>query len=131
MCLAHDQRSAPGSLLARIALTLCLLMALVGGLFAMTGRGTVQGTAVDAQGLPLAGVELLITCSCDLTYKGRTTTDRKGYYSISRVPTGGGVNVVVFVGGVVVARGGGVLMQDGENVTIDVYPPSSARKPER
>ena len=131
MYLAHHKRSALGSLPARLALLLWLLIALAGWLFAMTGRGTIQGTAVDAQGRPLAGVELQVTCSCDLTYEGRTTTDRNGYYSISRVPTGGGVNVVAFVGGVIVARGGGVLMRDGESVTIDVYPPSSERKPER
>jgi hypothetical protein len=79
----------------------------------------------------LAGVELWVTCSCDLTYEGTTTTDHNGYYAISGVSAGGGVNVVAFVSGVIVARGGGVLMRDGESVTIDVYPPSSERKPER
>ena len=131
MRLVHHHPPVLGSLPARFALVLCLLIGPAGGLFAATGRGTVHGTAVDTQGHPLANVELRVTCSCDLTYEGRTATDRNGSYAISGVPTGGGVNVFAFIGGVVVARGAAILMRDGESVTIDVHPPSSERKPER
>ena len=128
MRLAYHDRSALGSLVARLALPCCLLIPLAGWLFALQGQGTVHGTVIDAQGRPLVGVELRITCSCDLTYEGRTTTNSNGSYALSGVSAGGGVNVTAFVDGVIVARGGGVLMQDGESITIDVYPLSSERK---
>jgi hypothetical protein len=96
-----------------------------------TLQGTVQGRVVGFDGLPLAGAELRITCSRDLSYEGRTTTDQNGHYSMAGIPAGGGVNVVASVHGEIVARGGGHLLRHGERVTIDVQPPSAVSKPER
>jgi hypothetical protein len=56
-------------------------------------------------------------------------TDQHGRYALSGIPVGGGVNIVAVVDGVVVARGGGLLMEDGEHMTVDVQPPSRERKP--
>jgi hypothetical protein len=96
---------------------------------ALPVQGTAQGTAIGPDALPLAGVELLVTCSCDLAYEGRTMTDQHGRYALSGIPVGGGVNIVAVVDGVAVARGGGLLMADGERITIDVQPSSRERKP--
>jgi hypothetical protein len=92
-------------------------------------QGTAQGIVIGPDALPLAGVELRVTCSCDLAYEGRTMTDQHGRYALSGIPIGGGVNLVAVVDGVVVARGSGLLMEDGERITIDVQPPSRERKP--
>jgi hypothetical protein len=92
--------------------------------------GTAQGLVIGPDARPLAGVELLVTCSCDLAYEGRTMTDQHGRYALSGIPIGGGVNIVAVVDGVVVARGGSLLREESEHMTIDVQPPSSEHKPE-
>lgn len=86
---------------------------------------TVQGTALDSQGNPLAGVEIDVTCSRDLTYRGVTTTDPAGHYSIPGVPMGG-INVVALRDGAVVALGGANILSDG--VTLDLHPARNQTK---
>src|SRR6266481_125578 len=85
-----------------------------------TGGVVVQGTAFDSQGNPLSGVEIDVTCSRALTYKGVTTTDQNGHYSIIGVPVGG-ISVEARRNDAAVAVGGAVILSDS---TIDIYPPS-------
>src|SRR5205807_493339 len=86
---------------------------------------TVQGTVFDSQGNPLAGVEVDVTCSRALTYKGVTTTDQSGHYSLAGVPMGG-VNIVALRDGAVVALGGANVLSD--SATLDLYPARNQTK---
>lgn len=93
-------------------------------LAATTSGATVQGTVFDALGNPLAGVEVDVTCSMDLTYSGVATTDVNGHYSISGVPLGG-ISVTANSGGTVVAVGAAVVQGDS---TIDLTPQLNVTK---
>lgn len=86
----------------------------------LTASATLQGTAFDSQGNPLAGVEIDVTCSRALSYLGVTTTNQFGHYSISGVPLGG-INVVALVNGAAVASGGAVVQSSGTAI-IDLHP---------
>jgi hypothetical protein len=87
---------------------------------------TIQGTAFDTQGNPLAGVEIDVTSSLALSYRGITTTDQSGHYSISGVPLGG-INVLAMVNGIAVSSGGAVVQASG-TATIDLHPPVDRSK---
>lgn len=86
---------------------------------------TVQGTAFDSQGNPLAGVEIDVTCSMHLGYQGVTTTDQNGHYSIAGVPFGG-ISVVAQRDGTSLAVGGAIVESDAS--TIDLHPQSNPGK---
>jgi len=86
---------------------------------------TVQGTVFDSQGNPLAGVEVDVTCSRALTYKGVTTTDQSGHYSLAGVPMGG-VNIVALRDNAVVALGGANVLSD--SATLDLHPARNQTK---
>lgn len=92
----------------------------------IAASATIQGTAFDLQGNPLAGVEIDVTSSRSLAYKGITSTDQFGHYSISGVPFGG-INVVAMTNGVAVASGGAVI-QSSTAATIDLHPPVNRPK---
>lgn len=83
-----------------------------------TGGATIQGTAFDSQGNPLSGVEIDVTSSRALSYKGVTTTDQNGHYSIAGVPTGG-ISVVALKDGATVGVGAAVVQATG--ATIDLH----------
>ena len=87
-------------------------------LAATTSGATVQGTVFDSLGNPLAGVEVDVTCSMDLSYTGIATTDQNGHYSITGVPLGG-ISVEARSGGSVIAVGAAVVQADS---TIDLSP---------
>jgi hypothetical protein len=81
---------------------------------------TVQGTAYDAQGNPLPGVQISLTCSLAMSYSGLATTDANGHYTISGVPYGG-ISVTALQGSTQVSIGGAVV-QSGSSITIDLHP---------
>ena len=87
---------------------------------------TVQGIAYDAQGSVLPGVQINVTSSMALSFKGVTTTDQNGHYSVPGVPYGG-ISVVAVQSGAAVAVGAAVV-QSGTSVTIDARPPTNPPK---
>lgn len=89
--------------------------------------GTVQGMAAGADGRPIPGAQIRVTCSRNLRYTGLTTTDAKGNYSISNVPFGG-IHVVAQVKGKTVARGGALLNNNHAPLAIKLVPPSGKKK---
>ena len=82
---------------------------------------TLQGTVYDASGKPLAGVEVDVTSSRAIAFKGVATTDHAGHYSVTGVPAGG-INVVAVSGGKTLSTGGAVVPQNAATATIDLHP---------
>ncbi len=67
-----------------------------------------------------------VTCRRALSYKGVTTTDQNGHYSISGVPFGG-IGVVAIIDGAQVAAGGSVV-RSGDSATLDLHAPLNQPK---
>ena len=95
------------------------------------GQGTVAGSVTGMHGYPYSGVKVLVTCSCDMQYGESAVPDAQGYFAIAGVPAGGGINVIALQpDGTIMARGTGMLVSNGQLLTIELTPPLTAVKPE-
>ena len=87
---------------------------------AQTGTGTVVGFVTGDDG-PYAHAEVSILCYGDPHYEGVVFTNEAGHFSLSGVPVGRAVSVVVYnKQGQVIGTGSGTIRFTGETTLIEI-----------
>jgi hypothetical protein len=89
------------------------------------GRGTVTGTVTGANGV-VANARVVVASSVSSGYRGATTTDAQGKFSVADVPVGGVTVRVEDARQVVRATATGTLAAAGGSVAIAVRIPAGS-----
>ena len=103
-----------------LLLTVVIVCTYIPFSYAQEETGTVTGIVWGDSG-PVVGAKVVISSSVISSYEDAVFTNADGYFSITGVPTGGEVHVVVYNDeDQVIGEGSGILSYDGETISVEI-----------